>query len=229
MDIFKKILLFFKSLILNGLFTILPIAATIFFVQFIYRTLKYWTLPLHDLIPEILQQIPGSEIILILAFLFLTGVLLKLFLIESIVSFFEDIIDKIPLIRTVYSSFKTLFDFFNVPDPAKDQKKVVLIQFPRKGYYSLAFLLGSAENNFSKIIPSDSEETFNVNVNTEKETKKYFRIFMPGSPNPTTGFFLILPEDEITHTNVTFEEAIKTIVSCGLIAPETLCHLKQQK
>ncbi len=208
-NILKKISHFFKSLMLNGLFSILPIAATIFFIQFLYRTLYSWLKPLQKFIPEILKDIPGLEIVLVIVFLFLLGALLKLFLIKSIIDYFESMITKIPIIRTIYSSFKTLVEFFNVPDPKKEAKTVVLIQFPKKDSYSIAFLLGSAQNNYQKTLE-------NKNVTQGQE---FFKVFMPGSPNPTTGFFFILPEKDIIKTDLTFEEAIKIIVSCGLINP----------
>lgn len=208
-NILQQISHFFKSLILNGLFSILPIAATIFFMQFLYKTLHRWFTPLQKFIPEILKDIPGLEIVLVILFLFFLGVLLKLFLVKTIVDYFENIITKIPIIRTIYSSFKTLVDFFNVPDPKKEAKTVVLIQFPKKDSYSIAFLLGSAENSYQKILGNQAP--------TQEE--KFFKVFMPGSPNPTTGFFFILPEKDIIKTDITFEEAIKIIVSCGLINP----------
>ncbi|MFH1643646.1 MAG: DUF502 domain-containing protein [bacterium] len=205
----QKIVHFFKSLILQGLFTVLPIAATIFFVQFLYKTLHSWLTPLQQFVPALFKDIPGFEIILILFLLFLLGALLKFFLIETIIDFFENLIDKIPIIRTIYSSFKTLVDFFNVPDPAKETKKVVLIQFPRQGIYSIAFLLGSAQETYQKKLELEG-------IKTEE---KMLRVFMPGSPNPTTGFFFVMAEKEIIPTDITFEEAIKIIVSCGLINP----------
>jgi len=205
----KKISKFFKSLILDGLFTILPFAATIFLIQFLYRTLQNWLQPLHDMLPIALQKIYGSELVIIILFLFLIGALLKFFVIESTLSFFEGTISKIPIIRTIYSSFKTLVDFFNVPDPAKERKKVVLIQFPKRGSFSIAFLLESAEDSYQKVLPQDD------NI----PPKKFVKVFMPGSPNPTTGFFFIVPERDVIPTNITFEEAIKIIVSCGLISP----------
>lgn len=210
-NILKKITHFFKSLMLNGLFTILPIAATVFFIQFLYKTLYSWLIPLQKFIPEVFKDIPGFEILMIIVFLFLLGALLKFFLIKSIIDYFETLISKIPIVRTVYSSFKTVVDFFNVPDPKTETKQVVLIQFPRKGTYSIAFLWGPTKNSYQKFLDQDEE--------TKEE--KYVKVFMPGSPNPTTGFFFILPEKDIIPTDITFEEAIKIIVSCGLITPKS--------
>ncbi|MCK4651388.1 DUF502 domain-containing protein [Candidatus Babeliales bacterium] len=212
LDIFENIFSFLKSLFLNGLFTILPITATIFFMHFTYNLLVGWLYPLKKMEPLFLQKIPGAEIIIVTLLILLIGALVKLLIITPIIHRIEKIIAKIPLIRTIYSSAKIVVNFFNIPDPTHTRKKVVLIQFPKKGYYNIAFLLESAQDNFKKLIPDDE--------------KKYVKIFMPNSPTPATGYFFILPEDEIIPTDITFEEAIQTIVSCGLITPETIKKMK---
>jgi uncharacterized membrane protein len=207
-NIFSEI----KSLFFNGLFTILPLAATIFFINFTYNLLARWLKPLRDIEPTFLQKIPGAEIVVFLLFILIFGALVKLFIITPLIHRIEKIIARIPMLRTVYSSAKTLVNFFNVPNPATASKRVVLIQYPRKDSYNIAFLLDSAEDDFQKILPKQEHS----------DSKKYFKVFMPNSPNPTSGYFFILPEDEIIPTNITFEEAVKAVVSCGLITPETM-------
>lgn len=209
---FEKISGFFKSLFLNGLFTILPITATIFFVNFTYNLLSHWLTPLRKFIPIRLHQIPGIEFILVTLLILAIGVVVKIFIVAPIIHYFEKVISKIPLIRTIYSAVKTLAQFFNVPNVKKANKKVVLIQFPKKDFYNIAFQLESADNDFKKLIPLPAKE----------KERKFYKVFMPNSPNPATGYFLILPEDEIIPTNMTFEEAIKTVVSCGIITPEQM-------
>lgn len=206
----EKTISFTKSMFFNGLFTLLPITATIFFVSFTFNLLGHWFSPLKKIEPIFLQKVPGIEIIIVTLFILLIGALVKFLIITPIIHHFEKIIDKIPLIRTIYSSAKILGDFFRVSSPNSQNKKVVLVEFPKKGTFNMAFLLESAEDNFGKIIKNKYED------------KKYFKVFMPNSPNPSTGFFLVLPEEDIIDTNITFEEAIKAIVSCGLITPETL-------
>jgi uncharacterized membrane protein len=210
---FEKIGSFFKSLFVNGLITVLPITATIFLVHFTYNLLSKWLLPLKKFIPIKLHTIPGVEFILVTLLIIAIGLLVKIFIVSPIINYFEKLISKIPLIRTIYSSAKTLAQFFNISNLKQSGKEVVLIQFPRPGFYNIAFLLESAEDDFQKLIPMPAKE---------KATKKYYRVFMPNSPNPASGYFLVLPEDEIIHTEMTFEEAIKTVVSCGIITPESL-------
>ncbi|MFH1461845.1 MAG: DUF502 domain-containing protein [bacterium] len=213
MKTFEKITGAIKSLFLSGLFTILPITATIFLVHFTYNLLSHWLIPLKKFIPILFHNIPGIEFILVTLLIFIIGMIAKILIIAPIIHYFEKLISKIPLIRTIYSAVKTLAQFFNISNIKQVGKKVILIQFPREGFYNIAFLLESAENDFQHLIPMPAKE---------KATKKYFRVFMPNSPNPASGYFLILPEDEIIHTDMTFEEAIKTIVSCGIITPESI-------
>ncbi len=215
LNFLEKILSFIKSLFLNGLFTLLPITATIFFVHFTYTLLARWLEPLKKIEPLILQRIPGAEIIIVTIFILLIGIIVKLFVITPLIHKFERIINRIPLIRSVYSSVKKLVEFFYLSQTTAVNKKVVLIQYPKKGSYNIAFLLDSAESTFQKVLPKSEQES----------GKKFYKVFMPNSPNPTSGYFFILSEDEITHTNISFEEAIKTVVSCGLITPDSLLKM----
>jgi len=201
-----------KVLFLSGLFTILPIALTVFIVAATYDVSSRWLRPLKAIAPKYLQNIPGAEFLLVTLFILLVGFLLRLFFITPIINWFENLINKIPIIRTVYSSSKSLVDFFNIPDPSLVERKVILIEFPRTGLFNIAFLLEPATHNFQPLIPEQKL----------KPGKKYYKVFMPNSPNPTSGYFLIVSEDEIVHTKMTFEEAIKAVVSCGLVTPQSI-------
>jgi uncharacterized membrane protein len=216
----KKILLFFKSLFLNGLFTILPIAFTLFFLNFIYNFVYRSLNPLKKLQPTFLRKIPGVEFLFVMVFILLIGFLLKIFILDKIIKSLEELVAKIPFVRAIYSSAKMVVDFFRISEKSTETKKVVLIQYPRKGNYHLAFLLESAADSYQKVIPESKKKHPN---------EPYVKVFMPNSPNPTTGYFFILPEDEIIHTNITFEECVKTLVSCGLITPESLKGLSSSK
>ena len=197
-----------KSLFLHGLFTIFPIAATIVVVHFCYNIVARWIGPLRQLAPSYLRYVPGVEFVMVLTAISLVGALLHIFILGPVVQRFERLIKKIPLIRIIYSSSKILVNFFNSPATPNTEKKVVLIEFPRRGCFNIAFLLDSAEDSFSPLLPPHDAG--------------YVKIFMPNSPNPTSGFFFIVPRNEIIDTPISFEEAIKTIVSCGIHTPESL-------
>lgn len=203
----------FKTLFLSGLFTIIPIAATVFFMNFAYGFVKRMIEPVRGLEPAVLQQIPGAEFVLLTVVILALGVILKVVIAKTIVHEVEKLINRIPLIRIIYSSSKILVNFFNMPRSTSVQKQVVLIPYPKKGQYHLAFLLESAADSYEKIIPDNFKD---------HPGEKFCKVFMPNSPNPTSGYFFIMPESEIIKTNITFEEALKTLVSCGLITPESV-------
>jgi uncharacterized membrane protein len=201
-----------KNLFLQGLFTVLPVFFTVSIVGFAYDFISKWLKPLKSLQPEVLRNIPGSEFIIVTLAIFLLGFVLKLFFIVPLINKIESFISHVPFVRTVYSSSKTVVNFFNISDLTNKARKVVLIEFPRKGLFNVAFLLESAEDNFQHLIPEEKR----------KEGKKYFKVFMPNSPNPTSGYFIVVAEDEIISTDMTLEEALKVVVSCGLITPASI-------
>jgi len=209
-----------KSLFFSGLVTIIPIAATVFFIHFLYNLIVRLLTPIYKLEPSLLQAIPGSQFIIVMLLILALGVALKVFIAHKVIHYFEGLISRIPLVRIVYSSAKILVDFFKMPSKAevlsKSQKQVVLITYPKKGQYHIAFLLESAEDSYEKILPDSFRH---------HPGERYVKVFMPHSPNPTSGFFFIMSEEEIIRTDITFEEALKTLVSCGLITPESLKRL----
>ncbi len=209
----KKFLFSLKTVFLSGLFTILPIAATIFFINFAYNFAVRTLQPLKELAPSFIKVMPGSEILLATGLILLIGFILKVVIVDSVIQYAEGLLSKIPLVRIVYSSSKTVVDFFKMPTQDYGKRKVVLITYPKPGQYHLAFLLESADGNYNELIPE------NLKV---KPGERYYKVFMPNSPNPSSGYFFIMPEREIIQTNISFEEAIKAIVSCGLITPDSL-------
>ena len=124
----SKILSHLKSLFLSGLFTLLPLIATVFIVTFTYSFIAKWLEPLRRISPFYVQQIPGSEFIVVTLAILLLGFLLKLVFIMPIVHWFEGLIKKIPIIRSIYKSSKTLVNFFSSADKTGTKKKVVLIE-----------------------------------------------------------------------------------------------------
>ena len=210
----RMVLAEMRSSFLSGLFTLIPLAATLMFMNFLYGFVIRILGPLRNLEPAFLRAIPASEFVLVMVLILLLGVALKAFIANRVVHFLEGLVNRIPLVRIVYSAVKILVEFFKVSDQTLAFKRqVVLIPYPKKGQYHLAFLLESAEDSYEPIIPQAMKLY---------EGERYVKVFMPNSPNPTSGYFFIMPEDEIVKTDISFEEAIKTLVSCGLITPESL-------
>ncbi len=218
MNFLERSYSFIKTIFLSGLFTIIPIAFTLFFINFAYGFVYKILTPLRQLESVFLQNIPGFEFIIATALILTLGIILKFFLVHWFMHYIDQIIEKIPLVRIVYSSAKILVNFFQINKKITPMaKKVVLIQYPREKNYHIAFLLESVDDTYGLILPKTSSN------------ERYYKVFMPHSPSPMTGYFFILPECDIIHTDITFEEAIRSIVSCGLITPESLKKLSPKK
>ena len=136
-----------------------------------------------------------------LLFIFIVGALFKIFLLEPLVHTLEAVLLKIPLLNPIYSGIKQLVHAFTAQDTLSFQT-VILVEFPRKGMYSVGFIT--------------SEVPAQIAPNTDK---KYFTVFIPTTPNPTTGYFIFAPEDEVTVTDLSRQEAMSLIISVGIIKP----------
>ena len=145
------------------------------------------------------QNLPYSEVLLVLLFIFAIGAILKYLLLHPIIHFLESILYKIPLVKPVYFGIKQLVHAFSSQDEGTF-KQVVLVEFPRKGIYSIGFITGEA-----------LEKT-----NLDQSTN-YMHVYVPHVPNPASGFLLIVPEHEINKTNLTRQEALTLIISGGIV------------
>jgi len=191
-----------SSLFLTGLFCILPITLTIAVFTITFRVLLTWLEPLKRFHLPFLHTIPYSEVILAIAIIFLAGMLYNMFILRPIIHAIENLFSRIPLIRPVYSGIKKLVDAFSFQDKASFTK-VVRVEFPRPGIYSIGFLANQVDE---KITPETS--------------KKYYSIFIPTTPNPTSGFLIIAPENEITVIDISRQAAMAMIISGGIIQPD---------
>lgn len=192
------------SLFLTGLFALLPITLTVAVFTLSFRTIQGWLQPLKQFHIPIINTIPHSEIILAIAIILIAGTLYNIFIFQPIIHAIEDIFKRLPLVRTVFSGIKKLVEAFSLQDKVSFNK-VVLVEFPRPNMYSIGFLAGE----LSPRIAPNKERT-------------YLSVFIPTTPNPTSGFLIILPEDQITILNITRQEAMTMIISGGIIQPENL-------
>ena len=200
---------FLRVSFINGLLTILPFSLTLGLFMLSFRILINWLRPAQEFIAQpivFLANIPykeiASQLFLALLGIILIGAVIKVLLLEPLIHALERMIFKIPLVRPLYSGIKQLVHAFSAQDKVTF-KKVVLVEFPRNGLYSIGFLT----NEFPQTIASLSQE-------------KLFNIFIPTTPNPTTGFLIILPESAIREIDLTRQEAMAMIISGGIIQPE---------
>lgn len=192
-----------STLFLTGLFSLLPITLTVAVFSITFRVLLSWLEPLKRFGLPFLGTIPYSEVILAIALIFIAGTLYNMFLLRPIIHGIENLFSRIPLIRPVYSGIKKLVDAFSFQDKASFSK-VVRVEFPRPGMYSIGFLANQVDGT---IAPHGD--------------KKYFSIFIPTTPNPTSGFLIIVPEEQITILDISRQEAMAMIISGGIIQPDS--------
>ena len=140
--------------------------------------------------------IPGIEIIISILFITFVGGLSLSFFGKKILKLIDDLFKRIPLLRTIYSAISQMTETFSNKDSEK--KSVVLIEYPRKGVWAVGF--ATKENSGEMAL---------------KTKQKLINVFVPTTPNPTSGFLLMFPIDEVIYLNMTFEEASKFIVSAG--------------
>ncbi|HBY05685.1 MAG: hypothetical protein UV38_C0001G0118 [candidate division TM6 bacterium GW2011_GWE2_42_60] len=196
-----------KSLFVSGFFALLPLAITFAIFAFLYRTAKTWCSPVFYILPSFLTNIPGVELFIVLLFIIGMGAVLKFFVIKPLIEILEGAFKKLPLVGQVYFGIKQLLGAFSPKDKNHFQR-VVLVEFPRRGTFSLGFLTNELHSELS---PKDA----NGNVTTT-----YFNVFVPHTPNPTTGFFIIVPEQECHEIPLTRQEAMTIIISGGIIQPD---------
>jgi uncharacterized membrane protein len=206
----RHIYSFFKQNILAGVLVTVPFGLTFL----ILYKLGAWIVSLLSAAPArliggYLAELPGGLYEASLFLIGLIGTLLVVLFIGAVarnfvgrklVVFGEAVITKIPLSRTIYIATKQVINTLFVGTGIKNLKRVALLEFPRKGVYSIGFITGSLEPG----------------VHQNQSDKKLLSIFVPTTPNPTTGYYVMVPEDEVTELPIAIEEAFKIIMSGGL-------------
>jgi uncharacterized membrane protein len=200
MKFFSTVFSYIGSLFLKGLFALLPPILTIALISFSFKVVQRWLKPILQFLPHWLIDIPCIEIITVFCLILLLGFILNYFFIAQIARYLESLIDKIPFIKQIYTSMKQVVVALGAQDDGTF-KEVVLVKFPHHGSYALGFLTGS----------------FPLNLHAEQ---RYFNVFVPASPNPTSGFFLVVAENEFIVVDLTRQEAMKLIISGGVMTPE---------
>lgn len=211
----KHILLKMRRVFLAGFFVCLPLVITILVFRFAFRTLD-------SLGPTVTQaliqvgapiphdfQIPGLGVVTTLTIVFLIGIVTTNYLGKKLWKFGEDIVTRIPVIRSVYTGAKQVIDTF-ATNTDKAFTKVVMLEYPRAGIYCLAFITGTTRGEAQDIT---GENLINI--------------FLPTTPNPTSGFFLMVPKEDLTEMNMTVEDGIKMVISGGVVTPNGGKYLKK--
>ena len=192
----RSFALILRNYFITGVVVLIPIGFTLYLSKFLI-SLSSKIIP-QNINPNnyLPYSIPGIEIIISILFITFVGGLSLSFLGKKILKIIDDLFKRIPFLRTVYSAILQMTETFSNKD--NDKKSVVLIEYPRKGVWAVGF--ATKENDGEMAI---------------KTKQRLINIFVPTTPNPTSGFLLMFPIDEVIYLNMTFEEASKFIVSAG--------------
>jgi uncharacterized membrane protein len=191
-----------KRYFLTGLLVIIPIWGTVLILKAIFVGVEGI---LGDLLVRLVPShyVPGLGILTLIALIFLTGLFATNFMGRQVVKWWEALLNRVPLVRGIYSTLKSMIDVLSFSEHAS-YNRVVMIQFPKNGHYCIAFVTGVTKGEMQDL----SQEPL-------------IHVYVPTSPNPTSGYFLLVPEHEVTSVDISVEEAMKLIVSGGLCSPST--------
>ena len=198
----KSIALRLRNYFVTGVIVLIPIGFTLYLSKFL---INFST----RLVPSGLNpntylpySIPGIEIILTVIFITIVGGLSLSFLGKKFLQIIDDLFKKIPILRTIYSAIGQMTDSFRNQEGSK--KSVVLVEYPRKDSWAVGF---ATKENTGEIKSKTNQNLVNV--------------FVPTTPNPTSGFLLMIPKNDLIYLDMSFEEASKFIVSAGTSTPKT--------
>ena len=193
-----------------GLLVVLPVFVTFFVIKFLFtmiggilspvvvKAVGFFGFSPHGKIDEFV--ITSVAFVLTFVVLYFIGVIATNFLGKFVINFFEKIVNNVPIIKNVYTSSKKLIDIISLPS-RQSFKRVVIVEYPRVGMKAFAFVTGNLKT---------------------KEGTELSSIFVPTTPNPTSGFLIYLPEQDIEETDLSIEEGMKLIVSGGILVPERM-------
>ncbi len=185
-----------RNYFITGIVVLVPIGITLYLIKF-FISISSKLIP-YDLNPNnyLPFAIPGLEIILSIIFITFIGGLSLSFIGKKILQLFNDLLKKIPILRTIYSAIGQMAE--TLAPKRGNKKTVVLVEYPRKGSWAVGFATKDNKGEISK-----------------KTNSKLVNVFIPTTPNPTSGFLLMFPKDEVIYLDMSFEEASKFIVSAG--------------
>jgi len=190
----------FRNYFITGVVVLIPIGVSVY-LTLILISISSKILP-KEINPNnyLPYNIPGVEIVISVVLITLIGWLSLSFFGRKILNLFNNILNKIPILRTIYSALGQMTATFTKSD--KNKKNVVLVEYPRRGSWAVGF--------------ATKENEGEISIKTQK---KLVNVFVPTTPNPTSGFLLMFPKDEVIYLDLTFEEASKFIVSAGTSNP----------
>ena len=192
----KSIFIKLRNYFITGAIVLIPIGITIYLTLFIIKISSSFLPKKINPNSYLPFDIPGIEILITIILITLIGSLSLSFLVKKFLEFFNNILKRIPILRTIYSAVGQLTESFTQSEGTK--KSVVVLEYPRKGIWVVGF---ATKENKGEISKKTNEELVNI--------------FVPTTPNPTSGFLLMVPKKDLIYLEMNFEEASRFIVSAG--------------
>lgn len=193
-----------KRYFVTGLLIWIPLAITVWVLNLLVSTMDQTLL----LIPEEWRtegwlgiHVPGMGVVLTVMVVFLTGLFTRNIIGQRLVRFWEGLLSRIPVVKSIYYSVKQVSDTL-FSDSGQAFRKALLVQYPRHGSWTIAFLTGQPGGDVANHLQGD-----------------YVSVYVPTTPNPTSGFFLMMPRADVVELDISVDEALKYIISMGVVAP----------
>lgn len=195
-----------KRYLLAGLATVVPLFITFYFILLIFQlTNRFSGRYINDLLMENYGfYVPGLGLIFLVLITIAIGAFVSNFLGHSVFSFFDRIFHRMPLVGNIYPSAKKLSDFLFNEEEKKKFRKVVLVEYPAPGSYSIGFVTNEGLKEFN-----------------EKTSSELVTVLVPLSPMPYSGLLLVLPKDKLIELDMTINDAIKLVLSGGVVVPSS--------
>ena len=193
-----------KRYFITGLLIWVPLGLTAWVLKFLIGTMDQSLLLLPDsLQPEHLlgMNIPGIGTVLTLLVVFITGLMTANIIGQTLVSFWEGVLWRIPVVKSIYWGIKQVSDTI-FSSQGEAFRKALLVQYPREGAWTIAFMTGQPGGDVVNHLKGE-----------------YISVYVPTTPNPTSGFFLMMPKSDVIELDMSVDEALKYIISMGVVSP----------
>lgn len=195
-----------KKYLITGLLVWAPLALTLWVLNLIVSTMDQTLLLLpREWRPEswLGFNVPGAGLLMSAVILLLTGMVAANIMGQRVVAWWEGLLARIPIVRSIYSSVKQVSDTLLSPD-GHSFRQAVLVEFPQRGQWTIAFVVGTSAAKIAPSLPRDS-----------------LVLYVPTAPNPTSGYTLIVPAGEVRTLDMSVDDALKFVISLGVVGPDT--------
>ncbi|MCK9229314.1 MAG: DUF502 domain-containing protein [Syntrophales bacterium] len=201
-----------KRVFITGLAALIPIGIVVYLLIFLVRMMKGLARALMSYFQiDGLLPVPGIEFVVLIVLIFLVGLIVRSYVGKKVVAWGETLLDKIPVVRTIYIASKQLTHAIFSED-STSFSRVVLIEYPRRGVYSIAFVSGITRGELQ-----------------DKTRNRMINVFVPTTPNPTSGFLLLVPEEDTITLDMPIDHAFALIVSGGIFTPQDIKKIIEEE